>query len=112
MSLILQRETTEYIYTGVSGDVPSSGGEIALLGAGQRPSEPDWNTAVIVDEVHQLWADAQRSQVPGDYYVAILVGSFGGNLVDPGVGDYAIWVRLTDQVERPVRISPVSLEIV
>jgi hypothetical protein len=117
MSVVLQRETTEYLYTGVTGEPPSNGAETAVLEPGMRPSEPDWNVSVVVTDSHDLWADAQRSvssefgTTPPDYFVACLIGSFGGNTLDPGEGDYLVWIRLTDQVERPVRISPIALEI-
>lgn len=111
MSVVLQRETTEYIYIGLTGQPPSVGAETAILNAGIRPTEPDWDTAVVVDDQHALYQDAVTSQVPGDYYVAQLVGPFNANSVNPGPGDYQVWVRITDSVERPVRIAPRSLEI-
>ncbi|MEV0968523.1 hypothetical protein [Microtetraspora glauca] len=112
MSVVLQHESTEYLYFGVTGEPPSSGAEVALLSGGARPTSGDWKPAVVVgDSGHALWADAVASGVKGDYYVALLVGSFGGNVVAPPQGDYQPWLRLTDTTEQPVRIAPVALEI-
>lgn len=112
MAISIERETTEYLYLGATGDVPSTGAEVAFLAAGIRPTEPDWEPATVVDsDVHALWADAVASGVTGDFYVAILVGSFGGGTVVLTQGDYQVWVRLTDSTERPVRIAPVALEV-
>jgi hypothetical protein len=111
MATILQRESTEYLYAGVDGDVPSVGAEVAFLAAGVRPTT-EWEAAILVpDDSHPLWADAVASGLLGDYYVAILVGSFGGTGVVLAVGDYQQWLRLTDTTERPVRIAPVAVEI-
>lgn len=112
MSLVVQRESTVYIYVAVTGTAPSAGAEVALLPAGQRPLEADWETGVVVDDSdHELWFDAQGSGLEGDYYVALLIGSFGGNTVAPGQGDYQVWLRLTDVTEQPVMIAPVALEV-
>lgn len=109
---VLQRESTEYIYIGVSGDEPSEGAELAFMPAAQRPESADWHEALTVDDQHSLWADAQSTGLAGDWFAAVLVGTFG----DPGgldlaPGDYQVWLRLTDTTERPVRIAPVALEI-
>lgn len=112
MAVTLQRESTEYLYIGVTGDPPSVGAEIALMAAGGRPTSGDWETATVVDDAGDpLWDDAVASGVTGDYYVALLVGSYGGNPVAPTAGDYQVWLRVTDTTERPVRIAPVALEI-
>lgn len=112
MPLVLQRETTEYAYVGVTGDVPSVGAELAFLPAGERPDSGDWKAAVVIaDTGHALWADAVASGVGGDYFLARLIGAYGGNDVVLPVGDYQVWVRLTDSVEQPVRIAPIALEI-
>jgi len=112
MAVVLQRESTEYMYVGVSGDVPSIGAELAFLAPAVRPEEIDWETAEVVDDAgHALWSDAVASGLTGDYYVAILVGSFGVGGVELLPDDYQVWVRLTDVTERPVRIAPVALEI-
>lgn len=111
MSLVIQRETTEYLYVGVTGDEPSVSAEIAIMNAGDRPTTQDWEEAIVVNDAHDLWADAQGAGLSGDYYVALLVGPFN-NTVDPGQGDYVVWLRLTDVEERPVRITPVALEII
>lgn len=113
MAVVMQRETTEYIYVGITGDVVSDVVEMALLPAETRPQETDWNSAEKVeDSQHELWDDATSAGLTGDWYVALLVGEYGANEVNPGEGDYAVWVRLTDTVERPVRIAPVTVEIV
>jgi len=113
MSLILQRETTEYVYIGVTGDKVSGVAEVAFLDAAQRPTESDWSEAIKVeDDTHPLWADAFASEVEGDWYIARLVGTFGaGGGLDLAPGPYQPWSRLTDDIERPVRIAPVTLEI-
>ena len=106
MAATLQRESTEYVFVGVTGDVPSVGAEVAFLDAGIRPTT-EWDTAVVVDSSgHALWADAQASGVTGNYFVARLVGSFGGTGEVLAAGDYQCWVRLTDAVEQPVLIAP------
>lgn len=112
MALELQRESTEFIYLGVTGDVPSTGAELAFLAAGVRPQSTDWETGTLVpDNTHALWTDAVNSGAQGDYFVAILIGSFGGNLVAPAAGDYQVWLRLTDATEQPVRIAPEVLTV-
>ncbi|GIH69432.1 hypothetical protein [Sphaerimonospora thailandensis] len=111
MSVVLQRESTEYVYLGVTGDPPTVGAEVAYLPAGTRPTEPDWHAAVVVGVGHALWDDAASSDVTGDYYVARLIGGYGGNDLVLTPGDYQPWVRLTDTIEQPVRITPVALEI-
>lgn len=111
----IQRESTEYIYFGVTGDVPSTGAEVAFLTAGSRPSGGDWETAILVnDDQHALWPDALAAGVDGDFFVAILIGTFGGGTVDLSAGapaDYQAWLRLTDAVEQPVRIAPATVEV-
>lgn len=109
---IIQVESTEYVYVGVTGTVPTSGAELAFLSAGSRPQEENWNAATVVDDDQDtLWLDAQAAGIEGDYYIALLIGSFGGTGVELAPGDYQVWVRLTDTVERPVRIAPVALEV-
>jgi hypothetical protein len=111
MAVTLQRETTEYVYFGFTGDVPSVGAEVAFLTAGIRPTT-EWKTAVVVpNDAHSLWDDAVASGVVGDYYVARLIGSFGSNDLVLTAGDYQPWVRLTGAIERPVRIAPVTVTI-
>lgn len=108
----IDRDSTEYLYFGWTGDTPFAGAEVAFMSAGARPTEPDWETAIVVTEVHALWADAVASGVQGDYYIAILVGSFGGNtVVLTAATDYQPWNRLTDVTERPVRIAPITVEV-
>lgn len=109
---VIQVESTEYIYIGVTGTPPTAGAELAFLPAGSRPAEQDWHDAtIVVDDQDALWADAQASGVTGDYYVALLIGSFGETGVELAANDYQVWVRLTDTIERPVRIAPVALEV-
>jgi hypothetical protein len=110
MAVTLQREATEFIYSGVTGAVPSVGAEIALLAANTRPTSGDWKTAVVVNNnAHALWPDASASGLTGDYFVALLIGEFGGNTVAPG--DWQVWLRLTDTTEQPVRILPTVLTV-
>lgn len=112
MTLTMQDLSTEYLFIGVTGDVPETGAEVAFKTAGSDPSESDWETAILVSNTgHTLWADAAASGATGDYYVAILVGSFGGNTVAPTAGNYQVWLRLTDTTERPVRIAPEALVV-
>lgn len=111
MTAILQRESTEYVYIGVTGDVPSVGAETAFLAAGTRPTT-EWSTAELVtDNTHALWADAQASSATGDYFVARLIGSFGTGGEALGPGSYQCWVRLTDTTEQPVLIAPEAVDI-
>jgi hypothetical protein len=111
MAVTLQRETTEYVYFGFTGNVPSVGAETAFLAAGLRPTT-EWTAAIVVNNnSHPLWDDAVASGIAGDYYIARLIGAFGGTGVVLTPGDYQPWVRLTDTVERPVRIAPVVVTI-
>lgn len=110
MSVQMERESTEYLYVGITGQLPSVSQELAFLAAGERPIEENWLEAILINnESHELWADASTATT-GDYFLAILIGSFGtGHLLNPGA--YQVWVRLTDAFERPVRIVPVALEV-
>jgi hypothetical protein len=109
----IDRDSTEYLYFGWSGDPPAVGAEVAFMAAAARPTEGDWDDAIVVDsQSHELWDDAVASGVQGDYYVAILVGSFGGNtVVLTGATAYQPWNRLTDTTERPIRVAPVTVEV-
>lgn len=111
MALTMQDLSTEYIYIGVTGAQPSSGAQVAFKAAGSDPIETDWQTAVVVNNVHALWNDAVASGATGDFYVARLVGPYGGTGAVPGAGTWQVWVRLTDTTERPVRIAPETLTI-
>lgn len=109
MSVQIQRESTEYLYVGITGDPPAVTQELAFKDAAERPIEDDWEEAVLVDDSSDaLWTDANAATT-GDYFLAILLGPFSGLELSPG--DYQVWVRLTDAVERPVRIVPVALEV-
>lgn len=111
MTATLQRESTEYVYVGVTGDIPSVGAEIAFLDAGIRPTN-EWTAATIVNnQQHELWDDAQASGATGDYFLARLVGAFGGTGVALTQGSYQCWIRLTDAVEQPVLIAPEAVDI-
>lgn len=108
----IDRESTEYLFIGVTGTIPSVGAKVAFLSPPARPTAPDWKTAIIVNNSsHALWDDAAASGVDGDYYVAILVGAFGGNTVVLTNGDYQAWLQLTDTVEQPVRVAPAAVEV-
>lgn len=107
----IQLESTEYVYVGLTGGIPSVSAEVAFLTAGIRPTT-EWSAAEIVDDQHALWADAQASGLPGDYYLARLIGSFGTGGLELTAGDYQPWVRLTDAVEQPVLIAPNTLTVV
>jgi hypothetical protein len=108
----IDRDSTEYLYFGVTGTAPLSA-SVAFLVPPARPTAPDWKAAIIIpDNLHALWDDAQASGVTGNYFLAILVGSFGGGTVVLTVNTYQPWVRLTDVVEQPIRIAPVTVEVV
>lgn len=112
MTLVLQRETTEYVYIGITGSTVSGEVEVAFTTPDMRPAGGDWYSAEkIEDDTHALWDDAQGSGVEGDWYIARLVGEYQNNEVVLDPEDYQVWVRLTDDAERPVRIAPVVLEI-
>lgn len=111
MSIIIQRESTEYIYIGVKGNAPTTA-DVAFLAAGIRPVTNDWHAAsLITSNSNPLWADAVASGATGDYFVAILIGSFGGTGIVLTAADYQVWLRLTGTTEQPVRITPVALEV-
>lgn len=110
MAVIMQRESTEYLYIGVTGDQPAVDQEVAFLIAGNRPTEPDWEAGILVDDQHTLFADAS-AVANGDYFIAILIGTYGGGTISLAPGDYTVWIRLSDTTEQPVRIAPVTLEI-
>jgi|SRR5690606_9868688 len=111
MTVAIDRDSTEFLYVGVSGTVPEVSAEVAFVEAGQRPEPEDWNPATIVHDQHELWADARASGASGDYYIAVLVGSYGDTGIALAEGDYQMWLRLTDTTERPVRIAPEAVEI-
>ena len=112
MSVTLQRESTEFVYVGVTGDVPSGSVEVAFLEAASRPTSGEWETAIKVDdELHSLWSDASSSAASGEWYAAILVGDYGTEGIVLAEGDYQVWLRFTDSDERPVRIAPTTLVI-
>lgn len=111
MAITMERESTEYVFLGVTGDVPATGAEMAFLTAGTRPTT-EWETATVVNNSgHALWPEAIATGLTGDYYVAILVGSFGGGTVVLTAGDYQVWLRITDTTEQPVKIAPVVLTV-
>jgi len=108
----IDRDSTEYLYIGVTGTVPSVGAKVAFKAPPTRPTTPDWKTAILVNNSsHALWNDAVASGVGGNYYVAILVGAFGGGTVVLTQGDYQAWLQLTDVTEQPVRIAPAAVEV-
>jgi hypothetical protein len=112
MAVAMERESTEYIYVGITGNVPATGVEMAFLTAGVRPTSPDWETAVLIgSDVHALWNEAVASGVTGDYFAACLIGAFGGGTVTLSAGDYQVWLRITDTTEQPVKIAPVVLTV-
>lgn len=108
----MQLESTQYVYFGVTGDVPSAGAEVAFLLAGIRPTT-EWAPMTIVeDDLSPLWADAQASGLAGTYFLAILVGAFGTGGLELPIEDYQPWLRLTGTVEQVVMIAPQPLEVV
>lgn len=112
MALEIQREGTVYVYYGVDGTVPSVSAEVAHLAAGTRPTVGDWETAIIVgSDAHALWADATASGATGDYFVAILIGTYNGNTYSLPAGDYQPWIRPTDTTEQPVLLAPTTLTV-
>lgn len=113
MSLQMRESTTEYMFAGWTGTIPSVGAEVAFMADPEaEASDADYQPAVLVTSVaHPLWADAKRTGLTGDYYVAILVGSYGGGGVPLAKGPYQRWDRCTDVTERPVRVCTVAVEI-
>lgn len=112
MALEIQRESTEYVFTGWTGDVPAVGGDLAFLAAGVRPTTGDWKPAVVVDDSGDaLWPDAVLSGVAGTYYIAIKIGAYNGGTLTLTPGDYQVWARLTDTDEQPVRIVPTTVTV-
>ena len=112
MAVTVQRESTEYLYIGVTGDVPAGDVEVAFLDAETRPTSGDWETATkIDDEQHSLWVDAESSAASGEWYAAVLIGDYVAEGVVLAAGDYQVWVRWVDVDERPVRIAPTTLVI-
>lgn len=116
MSITMEAQSTEYIYTGVTGTPPTTA-EVAFVAAGVAPASGDWHAATLITAQNDpLWDDAQASGVKGDYYLAILIGSFTGTSgVTPltlAAGDWQEWLRLTGATERPVRVAPVTVTIV
>src|SRR6188472_3649814 len=108
----IDRDSTEYLYIGVSGDIPSVSAEVAFVTPPARPAGGDWKPAIIVGSSgHALWSDAVASGVTGNFYVAILVGAYGTGGVELTAGDYQPWLRLTDTVEQPVRVAPATVEV-
>lgn len=107
-----QRESTEYVFTGWTGDIPAVGADLAFLAAGVRPTTGDWQTAIIVpDNSHALWADAVLSGVAGTYYIAIKLGAYNGGTLVLDPGDYQPWAKLSDTDEQPVRIVPQTITV-
>lgn len=114
MATIVERESTQYLYLGVTGSQPSVGAKVAFLAAGIRPNSDgsDWYDAILVNPTGDtLSADAVRSGVTGDYYVARLVGSFGTNDLVLTAGDYTQWIQLTGATEQQVLIAPITLTV-
>jgi len=112
MALTIERESTEYLYVGVTGTVVTGAVEVAFLDAAVRPVTADWETATKVTDGDLFWADAQTSG-PGDWYIAKLVGPFGDGTANLELtsGDYQAWIRATDNTERPVRmVGQVTVE--
>lgn len=105
----LDRETTEYVFWGVTGDVPEGDVQVAILPPDQRPSEGDYFTAQKVNSNHNLWGAAQKANPDFDWYTARLVGPWNNDVVLTQ-GVYQVWLRFTDLTERPVR-RPGGLEI-
>ena len=114
MSIQMQIESTEYVYCGIQGTVPNSA-KVAFLTAGVRPLGGDWIVATLITSpADPLWADASASGATGDYFVTLLIGSYVGNITPHtlAAGDYQEWIQLTGDTEQPVRIAPVTLEVV
>lgn len=107
---ILDRETTEFVFWGVDGDIPQGDVQLSLKTADQRPEGLDWVSALKVQSGHALWESANLAEPDHNWYVAKLIGPWN-NDYDPGVGEYQVWVRFEDAPERPVR-RPGGLEII
>lgn len=107
-TLTVQRESTEYLYVGITGTPPDTA-DLAFLPAAVRPGDSDWHTAILVTDEHPLWDDARGTGIAGDYYAAALVGPDGG--IELTAGFYRVWARLDDADETPVKIAPDTLKI-
>lgn len=106
--------STDYLYFGVTGGVPSGDAQVAFIATsvGTPPAELDWKTAIKVESDHALYADAStRSGLEGDWFVAILLGAFGTGGVELTANTYDVYVRLTDVTEQPVRKMTEQLTI-
>jgi hypothetical protein len=106
MATTQQVESTQYNYCGLTGNAPNTA-EVAYLPAGTRPTEDDWNDAVLVtSNSNPLWAEAIASGAKGAYFVARLVGAFNSNDLTLAGGSYQEWLRLTGTDEQKVFIAP------
>jgi hypothetical protein len=100
--ITLSRLSTEYVLVQVSftvsGAAVSPTGDtvqMAFTHGGALPASGDWHSA--------SWETAGTQ-----YYARCLVGPASGVILAPGT--YAVWVKITDSPEVPVR-SPAQLAI-
>jgi hypothetical protein len=114
MHLRLSSLSTEYIRVPVASldddgelvDVTGMGVEVAFMDTGVEPDfesgaddwEPaDWESSELA------WVDVGAARVQTPYKARVLIGPAGD--VDLGDGTFDVWVRITDQVEVPVRLA-------
>lgn len=98
----------EYLYvplTQINFDVADLDvNQMAFTDAGIEPTEPDWITAIVVDDTSPLF-DASIGES-----IALLVGPERGDVVtteELGAGDYQVWIDVSvpSSDERVVRVA-------
>ena len=97
MAAVMHRLSREYVFWPVitTDDISNAAAEVAILEAGVMPQEVDWVPADIVESL-------------GTFSIRALVSGPGqGGDIELPVGDYQSWIRITDLVERPVRMPGV-----
>jgi hypothetical protein len=114
MHLRVSSLSTEYIRVPVAAlddegalvDVTGMDVELAFVDTGVEPDdesgsedwwEADWETSELA------WVDVGATRVQTPYKARVLIGPAGD--VDLGDGTFDVWVRITDQVEVPVRLA-------
>jgi hypothetical protein len=90
MPSTMDRESLEYRWWQVTtpNDLSTSGAQVAMKAAGDRPVVEDWATGTLVQE-------------NGVWWVRVLVGPGGDITLTPG--DWQEWVRILDNPEQPLR---------
>lgn len=101
MPVELYKESKEFVWWQVTSPDPTdiTAVEVAfILNPNDRPTEPDWTDAVLVDPADPT-GDGEN------WWIRQLVSGTGfGGTVPLAVGDYQAWARLTGTTEKPVRL--------